>query len=87
MKLVSFSRESLNVKSSVWSDHLSSKLKYFLLFALCHVFMSQSASAISGCSWSSYSDLDEVTWDPENGAQKRVLSRSIRSLRSTTLET
>ena len=67
MKLVSFSRESLNVKSSVWSDHLSSKLKYFLLFALCHVFMSQSASAISGCSWSSYSDLDEVTWDPENG--------------------
>lgn len=67
MKLVSFSRESLNVKSSVWSDLLSSKLKYFLLFALCHVFMSQSVSAISGCSWSSYSNLDEVSWDPENG--------------------
>ena len=67
MKLVSFSRESLNLKSSVWSDRLSSKFKYFLLFALCHLLMSQSVSAISGCSWESYSKLDEVTWVPDRG--------------------
>lgn len=67
MNLVSFSRESLNMKSSVWSGRLSSKFSYILLLALIYVMLPQDTFAASGCPWSDYSNLDQITWVPERG--------------------
>lgn len=78
MNLISFFGKRFKRFFSSGQKVPTSKFRWLILMGVLCIVPWQKAEAISGCSWSTYKDKDEVTWDAERG----VIHYKIRACQS-----